>query len=227
MTTKEEDGIMSIRYCETHDNILFFTNKGKAYQLKAYEINESSRTSKGTAVINLISIEPGEKVESFVTYSKGDLWNYVFLTTRKGTVKKSKLSDFENIRRGGILAIKLSKGDELVWSNLTTGKDEVHDLITIMDKGLGKKTRVEEYHSQSRGGQGVKIAQITEKTGKVAASQVIPKGFAGIILTSTRGQIVKLDLNSIPRLSRATSGVILMRFSNPNDRVASITCIEE
>ena len=276
MTTKEEDGIMSIRYCETHDNILFFTNKGKAYQLKAYEISESSRTSKGTAVINLISIEPGEKVESFVTYSKDDKSNYVFLTTRKGTVKKSKLSDFENIRRGGILAIKLSKGDELVWSNLTTGKDEViiftkegksirfseasarpmgrntmgvrgirlmgtdevvgmdviakdekHDLITIMDKGLGKKTRVEEYHSQSRGGQGVKIAQITEKTGKVAASQVIPKGFAGIILTSTRGQIVKLDLNSIPRLSRATSGVILMRFSNPNDRVASITCIEE
>src|SRR5664280_1654977 len=104
MTTKnDEDMIADIKYLETHDNILFFTNKGKVYQIKAYEINESSRTSKGTAVVNLLNIESGEKVESFVAYGKGSEAKYVFLTTKMGTVKKSALSEFENIRRSGIL----------------------------------------------------------------------------------------------------------------------------
>ena len=275
MTTKDEDGILHIRYCMTHDNILFFTNKGKAYQLKAYEITESQRVSKGSAVVNLINIESGEAVESFVTYHKTGEWNNVFLTTKKGTVKKSSLDEFENIRRGGILAIKLDKGDELQWSNLTHGDDDVlifsrsgksirfseksvrpqgrntmgvrgikltgddqvvgmeiiqkgasPDLITIMDKGFGKKTKVSEYHNQSRGGQGVKIAQVTEKTGKIAASTIVPKGFSEIIITSKKGLVVKLELASIPNLGRATQGVILMRFSNPSDTVAAITCIE-
>ena len=275
MTTKDEDGILHIKYCMTHDNILFFTNRGKAYQLKAYEISESQRVSKGTAVVNLINIEQGEIVESFVTYHKTDQWNNVFLTTKKGTVKKTKLSEFENIRRGGILAIKLDRGDELQWSSLTTGNedailftkngksirfsekavrpqgrntmgvrgikligdDEVVGmdivglkenpfLITIMEKGYGKKTTVDQFGKQSRGGQGIKIAQVTPKTGKIAASTVVPKGFLGIIITSKRGLVVKLDLESIPKLGRATQGVILMRFSNPSDSVAAITCIE-
>ena len=275
MTTKDEDGIFHIRYCQTHDNILFFTNRGKAYQLKAYEIAESTRVSKGTAVVNLINIEQGEIVESFVTYNKTDQWNNVFLTTRKGTVKKSKLTEFENIRRGGILAIKLDRGDELQWSNLTRGNDDViiftrngksirfteksvrpqgrntmgvrgirlvgddtvvgmdivdpaekAHLITIMDKGYGKKTTTDHFKKQSRGGQGIKVAQVTQKTGKIAASTFVPKGFSAIIITSKRGLIVKLDLESIPNLGRATQGVILMRFSNPADSVAAITCIE-
>ncbi|HBB76624.1 MAG: DNA gyrase subunit A [Candidatus Levybacteria bacterium RIFOXYA1_FULL_41_10] len=275
MTTKDEDTIMNIRYAQTHDNILFFTNRGKVYQLKVYEIGESSRTSKGSAVVNLINIESGEKVESFVTYGKNDKFSHVFLTTRKGVVKKTKLSEFENIRRNGILSIKLDKGDELVWSNLTTGNDNAliftrngksirfsedsvrpmgrntrgvrgirligedevvgmdiitkgdkPDLLTIMDKGLGKKTSADQFNKQSRGGQGVKVAQVSPKTGKVAASQIIPKGCNEVIITSEKGLVVKLSLGSIPRLSRATQGVILMRFSNPNDSVASITCIE-
>ncbi|KKR77001.1 MAG: gyrase subunit A protein [Candidatus Levybacteria bacterium GW2011_GWA2_40_8] len=275
MTTKEEDTILHIRYAQTHDSIIFFTNRGKAYQLKVYEISESSRTSKGSAIVNLINIEGGEKVESFITYSKNDKFNYVFLTTRGGTVKKSKLSEFENIRRSGILAIKLEKGDELVWSNLTTGHDNVllftkngksirfseesvrpmgrntqgvrgirlvgedevvgmdiiakndkPDLFTITEKGLGKRTSVVQFHKQSRGGQGVKVAQLTSKTGKISASQIIPKGFNEVIITSKRGLVVKLLIGQIPKLSRATQGVILMRFSNPNDTVASITCIE-
>ena len=275
MTTKDEDTIMNIRYAQTHDNILFFTNRGKVYQLKVYEIGESSRTSKGSAVVNLINIESGEKVESFVTYGKNDKFSHVFLTTRKGVVKKTKLSEFENIRRNGILSIKLDKGDELVWSNLTTGNDNAliftrngksirfsedsvrpmgrntrgvrgirligedevvgmdiitkgdkPDLLTIMDKGLGKKTSADQFNKQSRGGQGVKVAQVSPKTGKVAASQIIPMGCNEVIITSEKGLVVKLSLGSIPRLSRATQGVILMRFSNPNDSVASITCIE-
>lgn len=275
MTTKDEDGIMNIRSCETHDNILFFTNKGKVYQTKAYEIDESSRTSKGTAVINLINIESGEKVESFITYNKNDQFKYIFLATRNGTVKKTAMTEFENIRKSGIVAIKVDKNDELVWSNPTTGdddifvytrngkcirfpeklvrplgratrgvrgikltgddlvvgmdvvkKDDIPMLITIMENGYGKKTVVKEFNAQSRGGMGVKIAEVTAKTGKVASSQVIPPECKEVIITSHKGQVVRIDIDSIPKLSRATQGVILMRFSKENDGVSSITCVE-
>jgi DNA gyrase subunit A len=279
MTTKDEDNIADIKYIETHDNLLFFTNKGKVYQIKAYEINESSRTSKGTAIVNLLNIESGEKVEAFVNYRKGNEAKYVFLTTKSGTVKKSSLSEFENIRRSGILAIKLDKDDELVWSKLTTGNDDILlvtrngksirfpeksvrpmgrntmgvrgilikkdasndrviqmdvvkkdaklEVFTIMEKGLGKKTPVEEFHIQGRGGQGVKVAEITDKTGKVVSSMIIPQNSEEVIITSQKGQIVKLEVNSIPKLLRATQGVILMRFSDKTDHVASATCIEK
>lgn len=277
MTTKEEDEIMAIRYAQTHDNLLFFTNRGKVYQLKAYEINESSRTSKGTAIVNLLNIESGEKVQSFINYTGKLSGQFVFLTTRKGTVKKSKVSEFANIRKSGIVAIKLDKGDELVWSNLTTGEDDillvtregkairfsekearpmgratqgvrgikintsdqvigmdiiskddkVAELLTIMENGLGKKTAATEFRGQSRGGMGVKVANVTTKTGKVVTAQIIPPASQSVIITSKRGQVVKLAINSIPKLSRATQGVILMRFSNPNDHVASATCVEE
>lgn len=278
MTTKEEDAIRYIRYCQTHDNILFFTNKGKAYQLRAFEIAESSRQSKGTAIINLLSIEQGEQVESFVAYNLKDAkeGDFVFLTTRNGTVKKTALSEFSNIRRSGILAIKLDKGDELVWSNITQGADDVlivtrngkairfseksvrplgrstmgvrgikltaddevigmdviakedkPDLLTLMEKGLGKKTPAGQFPLQSRSGQGVKVAKVTPKTGKVAVAQVVTSTCKELIITSKRGLVVKLDITSIPRLSRATQGVILMRFSNATDSVTSATCIEE
>ncbi len=276
MTTKEEDAISDIKYLETHDNLLFFTNKGKVYQIKAYEINESSRTSKGTAIVNLLNIEADEKVQSFVNYKKDSDARFVFLTTKNGTVKKSALTEFENIRKSGIVAIKLDKGDELVWSKLTSGEDDVllvtkngksirfsgkevrpmgrntmgvrgiligkddqviqmdvfkksdkADVLTIMENGLGKKTAVDQFKSQGRGGQGVKVAEVTAKTGKVASSQIIPPNAKEVIITSQKGQIVKLEIDSIPKLSRATQGVILMRFSNANDHVASATCIEK
>jgi len=275
MTTKDEDAIADIKYIETHDNLLFFTNKGKVYQTKAYEISESSRTSKGTAIVNLLNIESDEKVESFINYRKGNEAKYVFLTTKNGTVKKSPLSEFENIRRSGILSIKLDKDDELVWSKLTRGDDDVlivtkngksirfseksarpmgrntrgvrgiligkddkviqmdiigkgekRDVFTIMENGLGKKTLVEHFKIQGRGGQGVKVADVTAKTGKVASSQIIPANAQEVIITSQKGQIVKLTVASIPRLSRATQGVILMRFSKDDDHVSSATFIE-
>lgn len=280
MTTKDEDGIMNIAYAQTHDNILFFTNKGKAYQLRAYEISESSRTSKGTAVVNLLNIEAGEKVESFITYragkgAKNEDRKHIFLTTKNGTVKKTKLSEFENIRRSGIVAIKLDKGDELVWSKFTDGNSEIiltsrggkairfsesavrpigrsgqgvrgiklvagdevigmdvihakenADVLVIMENGLGKKTSVNQFRGQSRGGQGVKVANVTEKTGKVVFAQVIPTGTGDFIMTSKKGLVVKLQLSSVPRLSRDTQGVILMRFTNTADKVSSATFIE-
>lgn len=276
MKVKDEDMIAHIRFAMTHDNILFFSNKGKVYQLRAYEIAESSRVAKGSAIINLLNIEAGEKVESFVSYKPDAAKEgFVFLTTRNGTVKKTKLSEFANIRRSGMIAIKLEKGDELVWTNFTTGADEVliitkegkairfsekdvrpigrdtmgvrgikqlegdavigmdvikkgdnPDLLTIMQNGLGKKTEVKQFPMQSRGGQGVKVAKVTDKTGQVAVAQVIPPNGQEVIMTSKRGQVVKLGLSQVPKLSRDTQGVILMRFSNASDKIASATCIE-
>ena len=191
-------------------------------------------------------------------------------------MKKSKVSEFENIRRSGIVAIKLEKGDELVWSTLTSDDDEIllvtkegkairfngkqvrpmgratqgvrgikigstdevismdvvhHDdkeaiLLTIMENGLGKKTLASEFRGQTRGGMGVKVANVSEKTGKVVVSEIIPKDATNIIITSKKGQVVQLELKSIPRLSRATQGVILMRFSKTGDHIASATCVE-
>ncbi|MBI2031804.1 MAG: DNA gyrase subunit A [Candidatus Levybacteria bacterium] len=276
MTTKDEDVIAHIRFAQTHDNLLFFTNKGKVYQLRAYEINESARTSKGTAIVNLLNIEAGEKVESFINYKKDEKNVFIFLTTRKGTVKKSRLTEFENIRKNGIVAIKLDRGDELVWSELTDGEKDIilatrngkairfdgknvrptgrntmgvrgvkldgddvvigmdivsqkgdADLFTIMENGLGKKTSCKLFRGQKRGGKGVKVAKVTPKTGKVVLAQVIPPNSEEIIITSKKGQVVKLEISSIPRLSRDTQGVILMRFSNPNDHVASTTFVEK
>ena len=274
MTTKDEDGILHIKYAMTHDNILFFTNRGKVYQTKAYEIDESSRTSKGTAVVNLINIESGEIVESFSTYNKTDQFKNIFLTTKRGTVKKTSKNEFENIRRSGIVAIKLDKGDELAWSKPTTGNDHIFiytkngkcirfsersvrplgratqgvrgiklssddqvvgmdvvgkgispQLLTIMENGYGKKSSLKEFKLQGRGGLGIKIAQVTKKTGQVAASQVVPPDCKEVIITSKKGQVVRIDIGQIPKIGRATQGVILMRFSKDNDMVASTTCI--
>jgi DNA gyrase subunit A len=276
MNIKDEDGIYLIRSAMTHDNIIFFTNKGKAYQLRAYEINESSRISKGTAIVNLLNIESGEKVESFIVLNKSLKTGYIFLTTRNGTVKKTNLKEFENIRRNGMIAIKLDAGDELAWSNITDGKNDVllvtkggkaikfsensvrplgratmgvrgikidskdqvigmavvtktdkSELLAIMENGLGKKTPVEQFPLQGRGGQGVKVAKVTDRTGLVVVAQIVPPNGDEVIITSTKGQVVKLPIVQIPKLSRDTQGVILMRFNNPTDKVASATCIEK
>ena len=274
MNVKDEDGIFHIRSAQTHDNILFFTNKGKAYALKAYEIAESSRTSKGSAIVNLLNIEAGEKVESFVVYGKSVKESYIFLTTRNGTVKKTHIKEFDNIRRNGMIAIKLDPGDELAWSNLTDGKshvliitkggkaikfnedavrplgratmgvrgikidskdqvigmdviakDDNPELFVIMENGLGKKTPIDQFPLQNRGGQGVKVAKVTDRTGQVVTAQIIPPNSEEIIITSKKGQIVKLAISSIPKLSRDTQGVILMRFSHASDGIASATCL--
>lgn len=276
MNIKEEDGIANIRFAQTHDNLLFFTNKGKVYQLKAYDIAESSRTSKGTAIINLLNIEAGEKIESFIVSDKNQKKGFVFLTTRNGTVKKTDLTEFENIRRSGMIAIKLDPKDELVWSNITEGGNDIliitkggkairfdeadvrplgrsaqgvrgikidstdevigmdvikkgnnPDILAIMENGLGKKTPVSQFPLQGRGGQGVKVARVTPRTGQVAVAQVIPANSELFIITSSKGQVVKLAISSIPKLSRDTQGVILMRFARTNDKVASATCIEK
>ncbi len=288
MTTKEEDTIDKLVAAQTHDNMLFFTEKGKVYQVRVWDIPETSRQSKGQAVVNLINIESSEKVTSILTYSlkrseqKEQGIQYIFMATRKGVVKKTKLSKFENIRRNGLVAIKLEsslpagrQGDELTWAKLASGEDDIllvshegksirfserevrptgrdtmgvrgillkgsdyivgmdvinkeakkGDFFTVMEKGVGKKTAVSGFPKQRRGGQGVKVAQIKPKTGKIVVSQLIQPDTEGVILTSHKGQVVKLAISRVPRLSRATSGVILMRFTDKSDTIAAATCL--
>jgi DNA gyrase subunit A len=281
MATKEEDTIDKMLSAQTHDNMLFFTDRGRVYQVRVWDLPETTRQSKGQAIVNLINIEAGERVTSVLTYTlktaeqKEQGVKYIVMATKNGTVKKSKLTEYENIRRNGLVAIKLEKGDELIWAKLTSGdsdillvsyegksvkfaEDEVRhtardtmgvrgillkgtdhvvsmdiintetkdtDFLTVMEKGIGKKTKVSDFPKQRRGGQGVKVAEVKDKTGKIVVSQLIPPGTGSVVLTSTKGQVVKLPSDSIPRLGRATSGVILMRFADKTDTIAAATCL--
>lgn len=281
MTTKDEDSIDKIVSAQTHDNMLFITDRGRVYQVRVWDIPETSRQAKGQAVVNLINTEAGEKVTSVLAYSlkraeqKEQGVQFILMATKNGTVKKSKLSEYENIRRSGIVAIKLEKGDELAWARMTSGSDDIllvthegksirfsesevrptardtmgvrgillkapdfvvsvdmineetkkGDFLTIMEKGIGKKTAIKDFPKQKRGGQGVKVAEVKDKTGKVVVSQIVPADTESVILTSTKGQVVKLPIGSIPHLGRATSGVILMRFTDKGDTIAAATCL--
>ncbi len=277
MTTKEGDGIEHILYAQTHDHVLFFTNKGKVYQTRVYEIGEGSRVGKGQAIVNVIDITSDETIESILTYNPKDFEDkkFIVMATRKGVVKKTKLTEFTNIRKSGIIAIKLDSGDALSWVRVTGGDDDVmlvtregkiiafkeeqiratgrssmgvrgiklasNDEVVSMDvvgdpnklilvltqNGIGKKTKVATVRNQNRGGQGVKIANITDKTGKIVLATITDETAKEIIITSNLGQIVKISANSVPTLSRAAQGVILMRFSKAKDQVASATVITE
>lgn len=275
MGTKEEDEIEKILTCNTHDNVLFFTNKGKVYQMKAWDLPEGSRISKGQAVVNLINIEQDEKIQAVLTYNEKKQANgFIFMTTRKGTIKKTSIREYENIRRNGIVSIKLELKDELVWAKLTSGKDEIililkegksirftesqvrptardtmgvrgilikgndvvvgmdivnpdGNIFVVMEHGIGKCSPLKDFPKQNRGGQGVKVANITPKTGRIVTAQVIPEKTDSVIFTSSKGQVVKLPIGSIPKLSRVTQGVILMRFSNPNDLLAAAICLSK
>ncbi|MCX6792372.1 MAG: DNA gyrase subunit A [Candidatus Gottesmanbacteria bacterium] len=281
MTTKEEDTIDKILTAQTHDNMLFFTDRGRVYQVRVWDIPETSRQAKGQAVVNLINIESGEKVTSVLTYSlkrdeqKESGVKFILMATKHGTIKKSRLTEYENIRRSGLVAIKLEKDDELTWVRITSGSDDIllvshegksirfnetevrptardtmgvrgillkgsdfvvsvdvinnetkkADFLTIMEKGIGKKTAIRDFPKQKRGGQGVKVAEVKDRTGKVVVSQIVPADTDSVILTSMKGQVVKLPINSVPRLGRATSGVILMRFADKSDTIAAATCL--
>lgn len=274
MTTKDDDEIDQVITTSAHDNILFFTNKGKVYQTKVYELPEGSRQAKGSAVVNVIGIEQNEQVQSVLNYSKTEN-TFIFLATRNGTVKKSKVDEFTNIRKNGLTAIKLEPGDELVWAKLTTGKDDIlllthegksirfnekeakaqgrdtigvrgikltkgdyvigmetiisdkGDILVVSEKGVGKRTEVKQFPVQKRAGQGVKAMQITPKTGNLVAARFVDENIEQIILSSAKSQIIKLALSAIPKLSRATQGVILMRFSEAGDRLAAVAVLEK
>lgn len=277
MTTKEEDVIDQILYAQTHDYILFFTNLGKVYQTRVFEMEEASRISKGTAIVNLIDIAADELIQSILTYNpkEKDKFKHIVMATEKGVIKKTRTGEFTNIRRGGIIAIKLDSNDSLQWVNFSSGdndivmitrngkiinfpeshiratgrassgvrgiklvkddqvvgmdvmskKDREAKLLVIAGNGLGKRTKVSEVRNQRRGGQGVRIANINAKTGKIVLAKVLEPGATEVIITSQKGQVVKIPLSSTPLLSRNAQGVILMRFSDKRDCVASATTV--
>ena len=279
MKTKDEDNIEHILFAETHDHILFFTNLGKVYATRVFEIAEGSRIAKGQAIVNVIGISSGEKIESILTYSPKKTMGgkFVFLATKKGTVKKTSIDDFGNIRRNGIIAIKLDPSDQLTWVRLSSGTDDVvlvtkkgkiisfkeeqvretgrssqgvrgikigvddevvsmdlvnggdrdAELLVVAENGLGKRTKVSAVRNQNRGGQGVKIANLTPKTGDLIFSSVVPQHSAQVIITSKKGQVVRIPLKSVPVLSRNAQGVILMRFTDKTEKVGSAVMVTE
>lgn len=289
MTTKEDDTVTQIVSASTHDNLLVFTNKGKVFKLKVHELPSASRQAKGQAIINLINIEQDEQVQSLITVSSKleDIKDqYICLVTRKGTVKKTAVSEFQNIRSSGIIAIILDPNDSLVWSGLTNGNNDLllvsytgksirfnesqirstardtkgvrgillkdndsviavesidphpnipedkrkkwfHDLLVVTEKGMGKRTPFAEYPLQNRGGQGVKVMEVTPKTGNIAAAIGVTQDIESIIITTKDAQIIKLPLKNIPQLKRPTQGVILMRFAKEGDHIVAAAPVEE
>jgi len=273
ISTKETDAVSHIFYTQTHDNLLFFTDKGKVYQVKVWEIPETQRAAKGQAIVNLVNIEQGEKVTAVLTRrEKESEAKYYFMCTGKGTVKKTALDEYANIRKNGLVAIKLDGGDELGWVSPTTGEDDAiivsyegksirfsekqvkpthrdtsgvrgirlgkddevvslniigkteSELLVVMENGLGKKTLTTGWNRQGRGGQGVKAAQVTAKTGKIVTAQMVDKTMDTLVLTSNKGQLIKMDLKQVPTLQRQTQGVILMR-TRAGEKVAAATVV--
>ena len=277
--TKETDNVYYITTAMAHDYVLYFTNQGRIFQTRVWDIPQGSRTSKGKAIINLLTLRPDEKITSVLTYDQSTIEAgdnlYVLMATKLGTVKKTRFSDFANIRTNGIIAIKLEAGDELLWVNLTDSKKNViltttagkaivfkeeeirstgrssigvkgielvtGDFVTAADvfsneefkknilvlgeKGVGKKTKLAFFKGQHRGGKGVKIASVDQKIGKICFVQIINSEKTTAIITSSKGQVVKIPLQSIPSRSRTAKGVILMRFSSKDDKVVSATLV--
>ena len=275
METKESDNVYFITSAMTHDYMLFFSNFGRVFQSRVWDIPVGSRVSKGKAIVNLLSLKEGEKITSVLVYDKTILEEkekyFVLMVTKKGIVKKTPFSQYLDIRSNGIIAIKLEPLDELLWVKLTDGKkmvilvssfgkaiifkeEEVRitgrssigvkgmeivdndfvvsadvfseeefnkEILVIGEHGIGKKTSLSFFKDQHRGGKGIKIAEVDEKFGRVAFSQIIKEDDKTVIITSRQGQVVKIPLSEIPSRSRAAKGVILMRFSQKNDRVAS------
>lgn len=274
-TTKEEDEIAMIREAMTHDEVLFFTNLGRVFRQPVYEIPVGSRTSKGQAIVNLLQLQENEYVTSILGSNEERTGEFLIMTTSKGTIKKTPMADFKNVRKSGLIAIKLREGDFLKWSRLVNkgeqvmiitregqsirfsendvhptgrasmgvrgirlkGNDEVVEmdvvkdinkavLLVIMENGLGKCTKVTDYRDQSRGGSGVKTANITTKTGKIIGAKIIEgEDKSDLIMVSKQGQLIRLKLKAIPSQGRTTQGVYLMRL-NENDKVASISVLQ-
>lgn len=274
-TTKEGDVIEKLLAVMSHDNLLFFTNTGKVFQAKAYEIPESSRTSKGQALVNFLQMGPEEKVTALVSFGEGN-FKYALMVTQNGTIKKCKLEEFSNVRRSGLIAVKLQKGDELGWASGTTGSDEIsittakgqairfkesdvrpmgrtaggvkgirlgnedkvvgmdiilknqkgNQLLVITEKGYGKRTDLKFYKIQKRGGSGIKTAKVTAKTGFLIGANIINADDLDydLIITSAKGQIIRIPLKSISVLGRATQGVRVMK-PQAGDKVTASTIL--
>ena len=253
MNTIEDDYIEDLLMCQTHQRILFFTNQGRVYLLKAYEIPEGSRTSRGVAIINLLQLNPGEKVSSIIPVTGIDEHQNLFMVTKNGIVKKTPVTEYKNIRKGGLIAVNIRDDDELIEVKTTDSESEIFivtkygmcirfnetevrptgrntmgvrgmdlddgdevvgmqlntqgdSLLIVSEKGYGKRTLLDQFHIQHRGGKGLKCYKIMEKTGYVVGVKAVNDDHE-IMMITTGGIIIQLRMSDIRVLNRITSGV--------------------
>jgi DNA gyrase subunit A len=274
MQTIEEDYITDLLMTTTHHSLMFFTNKGKVYRLKTYEIPEAGRTARGTAIVNLIQLTPGEKVTAVIPVREFEEDHYLFMATKNGMVKKTQITEYQNIRRTGLQAINLKEDDDLIEVKFTDGKkdlilitkfgqcirfnevdvrstgrtsmgvigmkltsgDEVvamqmdsqgDDLLIVSERGMGKKTPMDEFTPQLRGGKGVKCYKINNKTGNIVGAKAV-KDNQEIMIITNEGIIIRINVSDISTLGRITSGVKLINLDLEKDTcVASIAKVKE
>ena len=271
---KEEDFVEKMFVCSTHDDVLFFTNLGKVYVIKGFEIPEAQRTARGRAMVNLLQLSEGEKVTAVVPRTKDVPENGFFvMATAKGLIKKTALSEFESIRKVGKIAINLNEGDTLIQVEVSDGKNEIviashegkcirfsetdvrpmgrdtmgvrsidlgnedyvvdmcvlkegAELVTITENGYGKRSDVEDYRLQSRGGKGIKAGVFNAKTGLlVSLKQVLPEN--DIMMICENGTIIRLHADGISKISRDTQGVHMMRVDDTKIAHVAIAPREE
>ncbi|MBP9752082.1 MAG: DNA gyrase subunit A [Candidatus Moranbacteria bacterium] len=208
---KDEDRISMVITLQTHDDLMFFTNTGKIFQLKAYEIPESSRTAKGAAVVNFIQISPEEKITEMVSFRKGSDAKYLFMATRQGTIKKTKIEDFENVRRSGLIAINLDKGDVLGWVKLTAGSDEI--IMTTRD-GQAIRFKEGDVRPMGRSAAGVRGIKLGEGD-EVVGMDKVAKGEKGLelLILSQNGLGKRSDLKHYKVQKRGGSGIKTMKVT--------------
>ena len=284
MSTKEEDEVSRMFKANTHDVMLIFTDRGRVFKFKVYEIPQGSRQAKGQAIINLANISVDEQIKSVLTIDKNKTdKGFLLMVTKKGTIKKTALKLYSNIRTNGIRAINLKDDDQLVRVERTLGKFHimlvshlgqsimfretdarfmgrtasgvrgiklndkdyvvgmaifnprrkktkgkrklVNDIFVVMEKGLGKRTDINNFPLQKRGGKGVKVAKLTPKTGNLVSARLVTEATETAILTSKKAQVIKLPMKNIKRIGRTTQGVILMRFNKTADSVAAVALL--
>lgn len=265
--TKDEDFVSTMFVCNTHDDLLFFSNKGKAYTKKVYEIPEASKISKGRAIVNVLALDEGEKITAFLPvkeYGEG----YIVMATREGLIRKSQLNEFESVRANGKIAITLLDNDELIAVEQSGGSDDIimashfgkcirfneedvrrtgrgsqgvrsikldegdfvvdmavvkegREVITISEKGYGKRTGLEEYRQQSRAGKGIKAGNFTVKTGKLVNMKLVDEG-EDIIIIADNGTMIRILASQVSKIGRATQGVRIMRIKDDESKVVSM-----
>ena len=274
ITTREEDFVKQIFSASTHDIILFFSNKGKLYRLRGFEIPEGGRTAKGTAIVNLLALDGGEKITTVIPIKKFEEDKYLLMATKKGFIKKTKLTEYDSGKKTGLIGITLKDDDELIDVRLTDGKDDVvlvtkkgmcitfgendvrpmgrtaqgvigirldkndivigmepiadrkvGTLLAITENGFGKRTELEEYRVQTRGGKGVITYKITPKTGDIVGIKIANEE-EDVMMITDKGTVIRIKSKEISVLGRNTQGVTLMR-TNDGGKVVSIETISE
>jgi len=272
MTTREEDFVEALFVASTHSYILFFTNKGKVYSLKVYDIPQAGAAAKGKAIVNILNLTQDEKITAFLPVKEFAEGKFIVMATKYGVIKKTDLQAFSNIRSGGIIALGLDEGDELIATRLTDGSKEIFigtregqairfneeqvrdmgrvargvrainlakedavvsmealeegkTILTVTERGYGKRTEIKEYRSQLRGGMGIINIKVTEKNGRVAGiAQVNTED--ELVITTNIGKIIRIAMKDVSVIGRNTQGVKLIGVEK-DERVTGIAPIAE